>query len=202
MQEIRWRIDSIFLIEGQLGKTLNTLQHFIANETYLLQLRMIFESIALGCMIVHGDIPITKSGKLTKFYQADILLKALSKAHPNFFPVPVAVIVNPAMTPAYRYVPRKYPLTKEDIGRLYQKYGEYLHRGKVSSFVANRHSALKPLGKEIGDTARALQELLNPHTIHLRDSPVGLLCRIGPVVEVQYFSTEPPEGWIPRPATP
>jgi len=193
MQEVRWRLDSIGLIEGQLGKSLNTLQHFIANETYLLQLRMIFESIALGCMIVHGDIPITKTGKMTKFYQADILLKNLTDAHPEFFPTPVNFFPDPMWLGAMTTTPRKPVsyLTKSETIRLYGKFGEYLHRGKMSSFVARQHDALKPLGKEIGDTWRNCVALLGVHKIALKDSPLHLVCHLYPTVAADFYHPDP-----------
>jgi hypothetical protein len=188
MQEIRWRIDSIFLIESQLGKTLDKLQHFIANEYHILQLRLIFEAIALGCMIVHKDI---SSGKLPHFYQADALIKGLSKIHPDFFPAPVFGYIQPGKPQNRHFEPRPGNfIAKEDIVRLYRKYGEYLHRGTANDFVSRRHDALKPLGKEIGDTARACMTLLSLHTIKLKDSPVTFACALYPEIDVQYYSPE------------
>jgi hypothetical protein len=199
MQETRWRLDSIALIEGQLGKSLNTLQHFIANETYLLQLRMIFESIALGCMIVHGDIPATKVGKAPEFYQADAILKVLSKGHADFFPVPINISPNPDGSGTIAVAPRSAGpfLTKDEVTHLYRKYGDYLHRGRMVSFVEKQHDALKPLGKEIGDMARKCIALLNGHQIRLYGTPNFLACVLYPTVEVQYFKPADPFP-IPR----
>jgi hypothetical protein len=191
MQEIRWRIQSINLIEGQLGKSLDKLQHFIASEYHILQLRMIFEAIALGCMVVHGDIPKVKSGKLPDFYQADALIKALSKIHPDFFPVAAVMHSQPGKPQNKVFQPRpgKF-LTKEEVIRLYRKYGEYLHRGTPSGLVSVRHETIKPLGKEIGDTARAIVALLNLHTIQLHNSNITFACTLYPEVDVQFYSPD------------
>jgi hypothetical protein len=154
---------------------------------------MVFESIALGCAIVHGDKPFHRSGKLTNFYQADVLLKALSKVNPDFFPVPVNFLPYGIATGAMLFPIRdgEATITKEEIIRLYHKYGEYLHRGKINSFVERRADQTKPLAKEIGDVARKCRALLHPHKIHLHNSATLLVCSLEPV-DVQFYTERAP----------
>jgi hypothetical protein len=52
-------------------------------EFCYLQLRMICELIALGCLAVHDDIGATR--KLKGKFQADVIIKAMEKLHPKFF---------------------------------------------------------------------------------------------------------------------
>ena len=74
MEEIKLRISSIeYATSGLL--------HFhpvIIREFAYLQLRMICELIALGCLVAHGDVPATKSKMLSKVWQADEILKRLA----------------------------------------------------------------------------------------------------------------------------
>jgi hypothetical protein len=51
--------------------------------------------IAIGCLVVHQDIKETRSGKISGFYQADLIIKALEKLHKNFYPRPARVFVHP-----------------------------------------------------------------------------------------------------------
>lgn len=46
----------------------------IVMELAQLQIRMISETLALGCLVAHGDIKATRSGKLTKTYKADYII--------------------------------------------------------------------------------------------------------------------------------
>ena len=53
------------------------------HELCFLQLRMLCELIALGCLTAHGDL---ETGKLKKAYEADEIIGRLQRLHPHFYP--------------------------------------------------------------------------------------------------------------------
>ena len=53
-------------------------------EFCFLELRMLCELIALGCLTAHGDL---KTSKLKQVYEADRIIRRLQKLHPDFFSV-------------------------------------------------------------------------------------------------------------------
>ena len=67
---------------------INILRDLIANprrypdliimEFIQLQIRMICETLAIGCLVAHGDIKATRSGRLTKTYKADLIINEAS----------------------------------------------------------------------------------------------------------------------------
>src|ERR1700731_3310032 len=58
----------------------------LIREYCWLQLRMLCELVALGCLVAHGDI--AKSKYFQKEYKADDFLQALEKLHADFYPYP------------------------------------------------------------------------------------------------------------------
>src|SRR3981081_1016837 len=91
MDEMKIRLDAVeFAISGLLQ-----FHPIIHREFSYLQLRMICELIALGCLVAHGDIPATKSKTLRRAWSADEIFKALEKLHPDFYPHPVEQITVP-----------------------------------------------------------------------------------------------------------
>src|SRR6266850_2561007 len=82
LEETKVRIDCINTALN--GRT--TLPERSAVEFCYLQLRMLCELIAVGCLVVHGDIEGTKG--LRKAWAADEIMKRLEKLHPDFYPHP------------------------------------------------------------------------------------------------------------------
>lgn len=102
----------------------------IVYESSYLQLRMICELIAIACLVVHGDIPATKSRKMMDTWQADKIMNRLSEIHGDFYPRPVKAQVDDkfkidSVTEGF--------LTKADLVLLYNKCGDRLHRGTVKN---------------------------------------------------------------------
>jgi hypothetical protein len=64
------------------------LPDWAAIEFMQLQIRMICELLALACLVAHGDVKGTRSGRLPKAYEADFILNTLEKLHPYFYPRP------------------------------------------------------------------------------------------------------------------
>jgi hypothetical protein len=99
----------------------------LAREFCYLQLRMLCEVIALGCLTAHGDIAGLGSKKFRKEHSADRLIKMLSDLHPNFYPVPHNKV---DLAPGRFHldtVTEEY-FTRDALLRLYGSCGDVLHR--------------------------------------------------------------------------
>ena len=53
-------------------------------EFGFLQLRLLCELIAVGCLTAHGDLA---TGELRKAYEADKIIKRLQRLRPKFYPL-------------------------------------------------------------------------------------------------------------------
>lgn len=101
-------------------------------EFAYLQFRMLCETIALLCLVAHGDIEATRTSKLQKDYAADNIIKKLEQLHPNFYPHPVTV----SSTADGVHLERLSTgfLTKAELVSLYHDCGTRLHRGSLAKF--------------------------------------------------------------------
>lgn len=84
MEELRERL---YVIRTCLSGE-SHLSYTMAFEFACLQVRIICEIIALGCLILHGDIKQTRTQKFSKAYSADKIMLALEKLHGDFYPKP------------------------------------------------------------------------------------------------------------------
>jgi hypothetical protein len=89
---------------------------------------MICELIAIGCLVIHGDIPATQSNRVQKAFLADWIMNTLSALHPEFYPVPVEPEDIPGDLPESRDIKSGF-LSKEELIKLYHQCGTILHRG-------------------------------------------------------------------------
>jgi len=113
----------------------------LIREYCFLQLRMLCELIALGCLVAHGDITKTKYFQKDA-YKPDDILRRLEKLHPDFFPYPF----KPSVTPANPGSPGSITLEdvdtdylkKEEVIRLYGKRGSILHKGSLHRLLSNK----------------------------------------------------------------
>src|SRR5437660_2743674 len=91
-------------LEGKTGLPRPTIREFC-----FLQLRMLCELIALGCLTAHGDLV---TGKLREDYKADRIISRLQSLHPDFYPL--------AATRTEAGIElRKDIFTKEELMKLY-----------------------------------------------------------------------------------
>lgn len=105
----------------------------LLREFCFLQLRMLCELIALGCLVAHGDIKETRSKALRKAYRAGDIVKRLEELHPTFYPSPR----KPEFSPGHVHLAdydREF-LTKDDLLTLYGKCGDALHRGSLRQLL-------------------------------------------------------------------
>jgi hypothetical protein len=106
----------------------------IAGELCYLQLRMVCELIAVGCLIAHGDIEATQTKKLRKAYEPDVIIKTLERLHPEFYPQPSKQINDDKGNFAYRVEPITSGfLTKTELIKLWAECGSFLHRGGLKA---------------------------------------------------------------------
>jgi hypothetical protein len=168
MEEVMIRA---FSINTAIKTPIRIPQSLIREYCYL-QLRMLCELIALGCLVAHGDI--TKTKYFQKAYKADDILQQLGKLHPNFYPTPFKPIFTPptATDPkgALGIAPTNADhLKKDELIKLYAKCGSVLHKGGLRRLL-KIDITLKP--NPYRDVVFWAQKLINLMTAH-RMSRIG-----------------------------
>jgi hypothetical protein len=160
MEELKRRRNAIAdALQGKFG-----LPQGIAIELCYLQLRMICELIALGCLAAHGDIPATRSGKLRKAFAPGTILTELEKLHPEFYPVPGEQVWSKHGSLSLREIKEDF-LTKDDLLALWAECGNRLHRGSMKNIA-------RPFVVDfnvIAERDRKIVRLLGHHQISLKD---------------------------------
>jgi hypothetical protein len=133
----------------------------ILGELCFLQLRMICELIALGCLLVHGDIPAARTNKMKKAHQADWIISRLEQLHPSFYPQPSEQILNKqGKVIELKPVTEPY-LTKADLLKLHASCGPKLHRGSLKTVMDARSFDLA----QVASWLTKISTLLNHHQI-------------------------------------
>jgi hypothetical protein len=164
MTELKVRQDSMTLaVSGGLP-----LHPRIAYEHCYLQLRMICETIALSCLVVHGDIPATKQKKLKKAFEPHVIIGELEKLHPKFYPQPGKQIIGKdGKVVKVQDIEDGY-LTKADLISLWAKCGDVLHRGSLKNLELrlNKGGSFQ----KITSWSQKIVTLLNHHQIALFNS--------------------------------
>jgi hypothetical protein len=131
LNEAKHRLAALDTLLG--GKT--GLSAGAIHESAYLQLRMLCELIALGCLIAHGDL--TARSKLKKTYEASKIIKHLERLHPEFYPR--AATQTKAGPDEFDAILRNDGfLTKKELLKLYAKSGAVLHRGSLGGLFSNR----------------------------------------------------------------
>jgi len=125
-------------------------------EFCFLQLRMLCELIALGCLTAHGDF---LTGKLRGTWQADKIICGLEELHPNFYP-------HAATDSATAAELKKDVFTKEELVKLWSKCGDVLHRGSIQTLWFRRYADAV---EEIRTWKEKIEALLSDHTISMAD---------------------------------
>jgi hypothetical protein len=139
----------------------------LIREYCFLQLRMLCELIAIGCLVAHGDITQTKY--FQKAYKADDILKRLEELHPNFYPHPFKATIRQA-SPGdpgeikMEDVDTDY-LKKDELIKLYARCGSVLHKGNLRKLLAINMTPNDDAYEEIGVWGQKLLNLLSAHKI-------------------------------------
>ena len=137
-------------------------------EFQQLQIRMISETLAIACLLVHGDIEGARSARLSKAYQADFIMNALEQLHPRFYPQPVKQIFLNGVPVEIENVKEGF-LTKAETLKSYRDAANFLHVGSLSEFLANETAVSNY--EAVRTWVNRLRTLLNIHCIYLADEP-------------------------------
>jgi hypothetical protein len=180
MEEAKGRIEAI---EQTLIQRQTVLADRLAREFCALQLRMLCELIALGCLVTHGDIPATHTSKLSRTTYADRIMAALDKLHPEFYPKPVRRTNHGIEDITSGF------LTKDELPKLVGVCGDTLHRGSAKNLLTPR---TLPRDDIIVWTQK-IRTLLDIHWFTLSDGRPHYLCWMtggeGGKVGVEYIPT-------------
>ncbi|ODA67637.1 hypothetical protein A7A08_01672 [Methyloligella halotolerans] len=161
LEEIKTRLEAI---EAGLNDELN-LPPALRREFLYLQLRFLCECIALGCLIVHGDIGTAPVDKLRKAWSPKRIMDDLERLHSDFYPVPVTIA---RMGPNRLHItPGEPPFAKADLLSLHAKCGDILHRGTVKKMAPLDRAASETDTQKILAWASSMSLLLNAHGISL-----------------------------------
>src|SRR5271166_221952 len=169
LQEINMRVDAIN--HCALGGS-RLLPPFVVEFCYI-QIRMICELVALGCLVAHGDLE--QSRALRKVWSADEIMKQLENLHPQFYPYAIVQTKTRAGFHIHRHDPQ--PLPKADFLRLYGKLGDMLHRGSLKKLMKPNipHQTQFP---EVMTKVQRLVDMLSNHAIVMRSGKVMLLAML------------------------
>lgn len=162
LSEIKYRTEAIDgVLNGQIP-----LRAKIAEELCYLQLRMICELIAIGCLVIHERLSPLKAD-LFKTYKADWIMKELAKLHPRFFPVPLENEDEPGSDPPQWVQKKNGYLTQDGLAQLWHTHaGNALHRGSARNILEKD----KPLDfNAIRGWRNKIVTLLTRHIIHSPD---------------------------------
>ena len=146
----------------------------IAVEFSYLQIRMLCETVALACLVAHGDITATEGDRFQKAYAADEIITRLERLHGNFYPHPVITTITPASLHIER-VPSGF-VTKAELVNLYRKCGERLHRGSLRKLHSTAPSAHKRDILNLEEWRRKFQGLLSAQHIASLDNLSHYIC--------------------------
>jgi hypothetical protein len=163
MEEVKWRVQVI-----NSAHTLPFPRPAPAIELSYLQLRMICEDIALGCLLVHGDIPQFQTGRLKKEYHAGRIIKALEKLHSTFFPVPCKILFDIRNNPwSFVDTDQTNTLNKASLLSLYYECDKFLHRGNLEFVLPGRPRTVKI--ERIHEWVAKINTLLHNHLSIITD---------------------------------
>lgn len=161
LQEINLRIFAINHCAA--GKAL--LAPPFVKEFCYLQIRMICELVALGCLVAHGDVTQASSKKLQGEWSADLIMKTLENLHPNFYPQAVKMTKT---ANGQHLQGQACPLTKQEFLRLYHNCGEVLHRGSLRKLLSERQPAQTQF-PDVTKKAQKLMDLLANHILVMQN---------------------------------
>ena len=166
LHEARSRIE---LLEALLGREMQLMgkppSGWITREFCFLQLRMLCELIALGCLVAHGDISATHAKRLRKEYSADAIMSEMTKLHPMFFPVAVVQQINAAGNSHFIADRSVESFTQDELCKLYGQCGGGLHKGTIEKIITPIEP--NPDNSDLMTWTKKIHGLLSIHMIYL-----------------------------------
>lgn len=166
MHEISWRMESL-KAWGEPKIAAHIPQHIMWEYSHL-QLRMSCELIATAALLAHGDIKETKTNRFQKAYNAEWIINALGKIHPDFYPRPFRPAFNKTAN-IWHAVPLEAGfLMQKELPKLYARCGTVLHRGSLRSILSLKPR--EPDFKAVNAWLQKIANLLSYHAIALKGS--------------------------------
>jgi hypothetical protein len=165
MEEVMIRSFSI----NSAAKAVSGIPQPLIREYCFLQLRMLCELIALGCLVAHGDIAKTKYFQ-REAYKADDIIRRLEKLNPDFYPYPFKAtflppsLHHPGGELRMEDIESDY-LKKEDLIKLYARCGSILHKGRLHNLLRIDMAAEPDPYREISFWGQKIMNLLTVHRI-------------------------------------
>ncbi|MBA4001225.1 hypothetical protein [Brevundimonas sp.] len=172
MLDVRVRNDAInnILVEPGL------MPPRLVREFCYLQLRMIAELVALGCVVLHDQLPATQVKKLRKDYNADRILKDIEGYEPGFFPRAIERVRE--VSPGHKEVEPVQPpvMTASDLRRIWGRTGDVLHWGTVNKM--RERTDIDPKHKDVRLLQRKFVDLLSVHFVLTAKETQPFICEL------------------------
>lgn len=172
MTEVKARISAIDAITTGAAK----FESPMAQEFCYLQLRMICELIALGCLIAHGDITETQTARFQREFSADRIVHMLQPLHDDFYPHPMGPSTAIETGRHHFDEPPADYLSKDELRALVVKCGDAVHRGNARSLLRGNRQ-LEPLAA-IAMTTQRIANLLSIHRIMMAGGNSVMICTL------------------------
>jgi hypothetical protein len=176
MSEARHRIDTLnFILTGG-----TQLPEAIVQELCYLQIRMLCETIALGCLAAHGDIVRPRMKTFEKEWSPKRIMEKLEVLNPDFFPQQMALTIDGARQANISANTKPSALKKGELTALWNKCGGLLHRGTLKTimkFDQQLHGKIDV--NDIVNAAQKIEDLLGSHLIPLhatKDGAALMIC--------------------------
>jgi hypothetical protein len=170
MEEAKQRIDWLnILLSGNTGLPNTAIQEF-----GFLQLRILCELIALGCLTAHGDLAETKAKSFRDEWNATNILNRLQRLHAEFYPHPVSVR---ELGPGRKHLDEitSGHLSKSELISLYGRSSDLIHRGSVSKLLTPT-PPWPPDNSELLQWGQKIVTLLSHHHIGHLGGATHMIC--------------------------
>jgi|ERR1700722_1123155 len=142
----------------------------LLQEFAYLQLRMLCETVAVGCLVAHGDVT---HRNILKSWKVPEIMKTLEALNADFYPrgVRFRKIQNGTHFDDYR-VPQ---LSKAELIKLWERSGSFLHRGSAKNLISEKGKVLNVDLDTVIQYGQKILNLLEQHVISSADKKVNLL---------------------------
>ncbi|CAH0339618.1 hypothetical protein [Rhizobium sp. CECT 9324] len=168
MEEVKVRLTSITaLTQDQRG-----IASPLVREFCFLQLRMLCELIALGCLVANGDILARSARDLGTKYKPKEMFDAVEKLHPRFYPSPRTPTRTETGWHFNDY--NHHFLSREELVSLWGRCGDILHKGGLKKII-NRKPPIQRSFQDVSSWVLKIQGLLNVHQIEHVGHNSGLI---------------------------
>lgn len=142
-------------------------------EYGFLQIRMLCEIVALGCLVAHGDLVKKAPRRITDAFEPSKIITALEDLHDDFFPVPI----DPQRAQVGWHMAEHaggHYLTKSELRKLWGRCGDILHRGNLRKVLGEKN----PVQNNFADLEQAAQKIMNllsQHRVVRADRQIAFL---------------------------